>query len=147
MPVQYTCLVCGAPVRRVPSQLSRHGRSGAVYCSRECAKARFVQRALADRFWPKVDKSGECWLWTGARDERGYGRIGTGGKHGTALAHRVAWELTAGALSSGAVVCHRCDVPACVRPDHLFLGSQQENLADMRNKGRADSWGHRRNRG
>jgi len=95
------------------------------------------RRQLADRFWPRVDKSGECWVWTGARDPLGYGRIGLGGRSdGVSLTHRVAWLLTYGAVSDGMCVLHACDNPSCVRPDHLFLGTRDDNNKDMTRKGR-----------
>lgn len=86
------------------------------------------------RFWDKVDKSGSCWLWTGSNKPRGYGQIKVEGK--TIFAHRLSWELAYGPIPEGLYVCHRCDVPACVRPDHLFLGTQTDNMADRDAKGR-----------
>lgn len=89
------------------------------------------------KFWAKVDKSGECWLWTGCKT-RGYGHLSRrcNGKTVWLRAHRVAWETAHGDVPSGMVVRHHCDNPSCVRPEHLFLRSQAENLRDMRAKGR-----------
>lgn len=87
------------------------------------------------RFWSHVDKSGDCWLWTGSRDKDGYGRVK--GPTGRLLrAHRVAWEITYGDLPVNMLVCHRCDNPGCVRPTHLFLGTQSVNMQDAEQKGR-----------
>lgn len=105
----------------------------------------FIGKAgtLAERFWRYVEKrsAGECWLWTGTKNNCGYGTIGRGGVTPSGsprmtTAHRVAWELYRGPIPGGMVICHRCDRPACVNPDHLFVGSQRDNVRDAIAKGR-----------
>lgn len=88
------------------------------------------------RFWRKVDKSGECWIWTGARAPPpwDYGKFRLDGR--AVDAHRVSWEFSYGPIPDGLWVLHRCDVPGCVRPEHLFLGTAQDNSRDMMRKGR-----------
>jgi hypothetical protein len=79
-------------------------------------------------FWAKVRISDDCWEWTGATNGMGYGRLN---RRGTFLAaHRFSYELANGSIPDGLSVCHRCDNPPCVRPDHLFLGSMQDNIRD-----------------
>lgn len=73
-----------------------------------------------------------CWLWTAGWDRYGYGMLA-----GNVKAHRRSYELHVGEIPAGLCVCHKCDTPACVNPDHLFLGSNRDNVADMRAKGRA----------
>lgn len=98
-----------------------------------------------DRFWAKVSKSGpvmpgmtsRCWAWTGATQKSGYGRIRTAsGKLDGA--HRVSWSMHNGLIPEGKLVLHKCDNPACVRPNHLYLGTYRDNAQDMAAKGR--SW-------
>ncbi len=87
------------------------------------------------RFWTHVDKSGDCWIWTGARYALGYGAFGPKGT-GAMGAHRYSWILAHGEIPTGMLVLHKCDVRCCVNPDHLFLGTQKDNIADMIAKGR-----------
>lgn len=89
------------------------------------------------RFWAKVDRRGgpgACWPWMASRNGWGYGDF-KNGRRGH-RAHRLAWELTHGPIPDGLFVCHRCDVPACCNPAHLFLGTPLDNVRDMDAKGR-----------
>lgn len=88
----------------------------------------------SDRFWSHVDKSPDCWRWSGCIRPDGYASMRLG--RGTALAHRVSWTLHFGAIPQGMCVLHRCDVRNCVRPEHLFLGTYGDNNIDCNSKGR-----------
>lgn len=88
---------------------------------------------MGDRFWSKVDKTETCWLWTGGLTKDGYGRFWY---HGNRSAHRVIFELLFGTIAPTLNVCHHCDVRRCVRPDHLFVGTQSDNIKDCWAKGR-----------
>lgn len=80
-------------------------------------------------------ESGEgCWEWTGHRDPNGYGRLSVNGT--PTLAHRLSWTVFKGPLKPEQFVLHRCDNPRCVKPEHLFLGTQQDNTADKMAKKR-----------
>jgi hypothetical protein len=94
--------------------------------------------SLAERFWSRVDKqSGDgCWLWQGATLKDGYG-VFSPRAHTAWKAHRFSWVATYGPIPTGMMVCHKCDVRNCVRPDHLWLGTCQDNLSDMAAKGRS----------
>jgi hypothetical protein len=86
------------------------------------------------RFWSKVQITRGCWIWTAALFNGGYGAFQDEGR---ALgAHRVAWELAYGPIPKGLHVLHHCDNPSCVRLDHLFLGTDADNMTDRDRKGR-----------
>jgi hypothetical protein len=88
---------------------------------------------LKERFFKRVDQSGDCWLWTGAKSQ-GYGVLNV--RDGSRLAHRISYELHRGVIPRGFHVCHHCDTPSCVNPDHLFLGTRFDNMRDAALKGR-----------
>jgi hypothetical protein len=85
-------------------------------------------------FWAKVDKSDECWIWTGGRSPKGYGIFWWHGK--AVRAHRFVWELANRPIPKGFIVCHSCDNPPCCRPEHLFLSTITDNQADKVSKDR-----------
>src|SRR5215831_16376814 len=95
--------------------------------------------AFAEYFWSRIDRTAACWLWPGP--DYDYGRVylaWDGQRPIMGRAHRVAWMLTNGSIPDALEVCHRCDIPRCVRPAHLFLGTHRENLRDARDKGRGN---------
>ena len=95
-------------------------------------------KTLEERFWEKVKKGPGCWEWTGGKDSKGYGSfmLCVEGFSWHVSAHRVSWKLTTGYLPIGKSILHRCDNPSCVRPDHLWAGTQMDNMRDAVNKGR-----------
>ena len=100
------------------------------------------QYTLEERFWDKVDKTDTCWNWTASRNHRGYGKFSVG--YRTVGAHRVSWELANGPIPEGedyhgTCVLHKCDNPSCVNPNHLFLGTIQDNIQDRVAKGRSST--------
>ena len=98
-----------------------------------------MREQLSVRFWSKVDKKGadECWPWTAAKANKGYGTIGIGGRgSGNIGAHRLSYILNIGQIPDGKIVCHKCDNPPCCNPAHLFLGTHKDNTQDMMQKGR-----------
>ena len=126
---------CGTPLPapRFPSRQRRyivgHGLRSRVY----------TRRSLASRFWHKVENRGpdDCWEWQAYRDRDGYGHIRMDDlAHTDAGAHRVSYELAFGHIPDGMMVCHRCDNPRCVNPEHLFLGTNTDNMRDRSAKGR-----------
>lgn len=98
-----------------------------------------LRMPLIERLMAKVEKQdGDgCWLWAGGKNNNGYGHIGRGGSGGKkVLTHRASFEHFVGQIPDGLCVLHSCDIPACVNPDHLFLGTHKDNTADCVKKGR-----------
>jgi hypothetical protein len=106
------------------------------FCSQACHGAACTTQP-AERFWAKVQKTDACWIWTGSKNEFGYGTFTRRSGESPRRAHRFAWELVRSAIPKGLSVLHNCDNPACVNPDHLFLGTHRDNMHDMVQKGRA----------
>lgn len=103
-----------------------------------------ARKSIQERFWSKVEKTDDCWNWKGCINGSGYGEFAI--KRRMKKAHRIAWILTHGPIPRGdgyhgVCVCHRCDNPICVRPDHLFLGTHLDNMRDKVAKNRQGDGG------
>lgn len=90
----------------------------------------------------KINQGTGCWEWQGYKNNGGYGIIGVNKE--TFRTHRLSWTLHRGPIPDGALVCHHCDNPCCVNPDHLFLGSQHDNVQDSIRKGKNNPAGNRK---
>jgi len=88
----------------------------------------------AEEFWARVNKTDSCWLWMGAKTGAGYASIWWRGERWRG--HRLAWVLSGKVDPGKHYLCHKCDVPHCVNPAHLFMGTQSDNMQDCLRKGR-----------
>ena len=132
------CAECGKTiirlVRHIPYLWNRQR-----HCSAECGAPKRLIRSFAD-----IEDNCEpipvtgCMLWTRAVDKKGYAIVsaGRGSRNRSVKVHRKAWELTRGEIPAGLGVLHRCDVRCCVNPEHLWLGTQKDNMQDCARKGR-----------
>ena len=88
------------------------------------------------RFLDKVQKTETCWIWTGSKNQHGYGNFWYGEK--CKKAHRISYMAFVGSLNDSLDVMHKCDNPSCVNPEHLVMGTTTDNIRDMWKKGRGD---------
>lgn len=124
------CRNCGVEFEKKTAEVKRTKNH---YCSKKC-KGQYLSNENIKSFYGKCKRNGDCMEWSGALNNDGYGIVRYKGK--TMLSHRVSYIIKNGEIREGASVCHKCDNPKCINPDHLFLGSHKENMEDMRRKGR-----------
>lgn len=121
-----TCVNCGS------SYPLRLERPKSKFCSLKCRSSFTPEQKLKFIGWDVVPNG--CWIWRGRSNWGGYGVIGH--RHRAVLAHRTSWAANRGDIPFGIDVLHHCDVRLCINPDHLFLGTDADNIADMDAKGR-----------
>jgi hypothetical protein len=133
-PIPLECVACGKAFARSRFQHEanlRRNRRG-PFCSKACGRTGQppTRRALTEaEFWDRVDRTGDCWEWTGARNSHGYGHFKADRRN--VITHRWVYELTNGPIPPGDLeVRHMCHNRVCVRPDHLLLGTPQDNAND-----------------
>lgn len=158
MPLHFTCELCGLPViARQQYSDPRRNRFCSVSCSVRARGPR-IEETVEQRIDARLNREGEHWLWTGRRTAAGYGVLYIPVSKVTVYVHHVAWMNASGAeIPEGMQVLHACDIPACSRNDdpgiyvirgiarprygHLWLGTREDNMADMLTKGRNPALG------
>ncbi len=129
------CAHCQEPFKIEPRRVA-DGRN--KYCCKACEIAGRGIRStpIEERFWKHVEKTIDCWLWTAQRDRQGYGRINC--ERSPVLTHRLSWEIHNGPVPEGKFVLHSCSNHACVNPDHLYLGTYTDKVAQSMSNGRTN---------
>lgn len=137
------CLYCNKEFKTIPCEIKR---GNGKFCSQSCSTSyrNNISKTLnihfpsaIYRFYFNISKDKHpngCWIWTKNKNSQGYGKFSVNMK--TVMAHRFSWELYYGKIESHILVCHKCDNPSCVNPEHLFLGNHKDNSQDRSKKGR-----------
>jgi hypothetical protein len=130
--------VCARCSKTFSTYLSEVKLGRGVFCGQACYFASLAERKSRPeiRFWKYVNKTEGCWLWTGAQCRGGYGQMS--GVASNSRVHRFSWELFNRLIPKDICVLHKCDVRLCVRPDHLFLGTNTDNIRDRIRKRRGN---------
>jgi hypothetical protein len=95
-----------------------------------------ISKMSQERFFQKIKKTEACWIWTGRKNWKGYGEVKCNNK--SYKSHRLSWIIHFGCIPEKMCILHKCDNPCCVNPNHLFLGTHQDNMIDMFQKGRGN---------
>ena len=132
-PALVKCLFCKKEFKKNLSQIEIYKNH---FCSKEChIKHYHLPNIIEERFFKYIEKQENgCWIWTGHVKRDGYGASRHIGKY--VLSHRLSWIIHNGEIPKGMFILHKCDVRSCVNPEHLFLGTHQDNMDDMINKKR-----------
>jgi len=135
------CDTCGGEYKEKPAESEKQWNDR-CFCSISCRnKSKKFMTCIFVRLENFQVKKEGCWGWSGSKDCRGYGVISSrnGSKSSPEKAHRVSYEKAYGKIPEGLNVCHRCDNPECTNPEHLFVGTQKENMSDCSSKGRLNA--------